>query len=77
MNNSNKFVTIERNYYLCSMKSSLLIKMIEADGWELVRTKGSHHHFKHPTKKGLVTVPHPKKDIPLGTAKSILKQAGI
>ncbi len=59
------------------MKSSLLIKMIEADGWELVRTKGSHHHFKHPTKKGLVTVPHPKKDMPLGTAKSILKQAGI
>ncbi len=59
------------------MKSSLLIKMLEADGWQLIRTKGSHHHFKHQKKKGLVTVPHPKKDIPLGTVKSILKQAGL
>ncbi len=59
------------------MKSSSLIKMIEADGWVLIRTKGSHHHFKHPSKKGLVTIPHPKKDIPLGTVKSILKQAGL
>lgn len=59
------------------MKSSSLIKMIEADGWYFVRTKGSHHHFKHPTKKGIVTIPHPKKDVPLGTVKSIIKQAGL
>lgn len=59
------------------MNSLTLIKMIEADGWCEVRTKGSHHHFKHPSKKGLVTIPHPKKDLPSGTAKSILKQAGI
>lgn len=59
------------------MNSSDLIKMIEADDWYLHRTKGSHHHFKHPTKKGLVTVPHPKKDLPAGTVKSILKQAGL
>ncbi|WP_318345966.1 type II toxin-antitoxin system HicA family toxin [Flagellimonas baculiformis] len=59
------------------MKSSQLIKIVESDGWELVRTKGSHHHYKHPRKKGLVTIPHPKKDVPLGTVKSILKQAGI
>lgn len=51
--------------------------MIEADGWQLVRTKGSHHHFKHETKPGIVTIPHPKKDVPLGTVKSILKQAGL
>ncbi len=51
--------------------------MIEEDGWYVVRTKGSHHHFKHPTKKGLVTIPHPKKDVPPGTANSILKQAGL
>lgn len=51
--------------------------MIEKDGWELVRTKGSHHHFKHHIKKRIVTIPHPKKDIPMGTAKSILKQAGL
>lgn len=59
------------------MKSLDLIKMIEADGWYEVRVTGSHHHFKHPTKKGLVTVPHPKKDLPVGTVKSILKQAGL
>lgn len=51
--------------------------MIEKDGWYIVRTKGSHHHFKHPEKKGLVTVPHPKRDIPPGTVNSILKQAGL
>ncbi|ENP7969238.1 type II toxin-antitoxin system HicA family toxin [Acinetobacter baumannii] len=59
------------------MKSLDLIKMIEADGWYEVRVSGSHHHFKYPTKKGLVTIPHPKKDLPNGTVKSILKQAGL
>ncbi|MEF3815002.1 type II toxin-antitoxin system HicA family toxin [Acinetobacter baumannii] len=59
------------------MKSLDLIKMIEADGWYEVRVSGSHHHFKHPTKKGLVTIPHPKKDLPNGTVKSFLKQAGL
>jgi len=59
------------------MKSSALIKLVEKDGWRIVRTKGSHHHFKHPKKKGLVTIPHPKKDIPIGTVKSILRQAGL
>lgn len=63
--------------YICSMKSSSLIKEIEADGWYLVRTKGSHHHFKHPFKKGIVTIPHPKKEIPIGTERSIRKQAGL
>jgi len=51
--------------------------MLEEDGWYLVRTKGSHHHFKHPDKKGLVTLPHPKNDLPQKTIASILKQAGI
>ena len=51
--------------------------MIEQDGWYVSRTKGSHHHFKHHKKKGLVTIPHPKKDIPMGTVKSILRQAGL
>ncbi|KAF1027092.1 type II toxin-antitoxin system HicA family toxin [Acinetobacter bereziniae] len=59
------------------MKSLELIKIIEADGWYEERVRGSHHHFKHPTKEGLVTVPHPKKDLPKGTVKSILKQAGL
>ena len=59
------------------MDSRTAIRMIELDGWYLVRTKGSHHHFKHPTKPGLVTVKHPDKDIPLPTLKSIKKQAGL
>ncbi|MDO9795041.1 type II toxin-antitoxin system HicA family toxin, partial [Glaesserella parasuis] len=43
----------------------------------LVATSGSHHQFKHPTKQGRVTVPHPKKDLKKGTELSILKQAGL
>ncbi|MED9965158.1 addiction module toxin, HicA family [Haemophilus sp. CCUG 60358] len=59
------------------MNSAKIIKQIEDDGWYLVNVVGSHHQFKHPTKKGRVTVPHPKKDLPIKTVKSILKQAGI
>lgn len=59
------------------MDSKNAIAMIETDGWFLVRVKGSHHQFKHPFKKGVVTVKHPQKDIPLPTFKSIKKQAGI
>jgi predicted RNA binding protein YcfA (HicA-like mRNA interferase family) len=59
------------------VKSTDIIKQIKADGWHLVHVVGSHHQFKHPTKPGKVTVPHPKKDLPLATARSILKQAGL
>ncbi|HAE72108.1 MAG: hypothetical protein ABR91_00815 [Polaribacter sp. BACL8 MAG-120531-bin13] len=59
------------------MKSGALMKLIKEEGWQLVGIRGSHHHYKHPSRSGLVTVPHPKKDIPIGTVKSILKQAGI
>lgn len=59
------------------MNSRELISRIEADGWYLVRVNGSHHHFKHPTKSGLVTIPHPRKDLLAKTAASILKQAGL
>ncbi|SQI38619.1 YcfA-like protein [Leminorella richardii] len=59
------------------MDSKNVIAMIEADGWYLVRIKGSHHQFKHPLKKGLVTVKHTQKDIPLPTLKSIKRQSGI
>eukprot|EP01133_Synstelium_polycarpum_P010975 gene10975-12784_t len=58
-----------------AVDSRYLIGHIVADGWYLVRIRGSHHHFKHPTKPGLVTIPHPKKDLLDKTAKSILKQA--
>jgi len=59
------------------MNSQKLIEMLEADGWQLVRIKGSHDHFKHPTKPNLVTVPHPKKDLPRATWNGILKDAGL
>ena len=55
-----------------------VIKLIEADGWRLTRTKGSHWHFKHPFKVGLVTIAgRPDLDLHPMTLKSILKQAGI
>ncbi|MGH2442347.1 MAG: type II toxin-antitoxin system HicA family toxin [Chloroflexota bacterium] len=54
------------------------VKRIEADGWQLIRQTGGHRQFKHPTKSGLVTVPgNPAHELPPGTMKSILKQAGI
>ncbi len=58
------------------MNSRDVIRRLEADGRTLVRTKGSHRQYRHPTKTGLVTVPHPKRDLPTGTLRSIAKQAG-
>jgi predicted RNA binding protein YcfA (HicA-like mRNA interferase family) len=59
------------------MNSREVISALKADGWDLVAQKGSHVQFKHPTKPGRVTVPHPKRDIPLGTLRSIEKQADL
>lgn len=60
-----------------SYTSNELIKIIMDDGWYEVAVRGSHHQFKHPTKTGRVTIPHPKKDMDPKTANSILKQAGL
>lgn len=59
------------------MNSKDIIKILEKDGWEKHTQKESHCQYKHPTKKGKVTVPHPKKDLPIKTIQSIMKQAGI
>lgn len=59
------------------MRSREVIDLMLADGWEEVAVKGSHHQFKHPTKPGRVTVPHPKSEIAKGTLHSILKSAGL
>ena len=59
------------------MNSREIIKLLTQDGWFEVGVRGSHHQFKHNSKPGRVTVPHPKKDLPIGTVKSIFKQAGI
>ena len=53
------------------MDSRAIIEMLKKDGWQEVAKVGSHSQFRHPDKKGRVTVPHPKKDIPIGTLKSI------
>jgi len=51
-----------------------IIRRLEAEGWLLVSSKGSHHKFR----KGALTVivPHPKKDLPHGTARNIARFAG-
>jgi predicted RNA binding protein YcfA (HicA-like mRNA interferase family) len=59
------------------VKSSELIKKLEANGWTLERINGSHHQFKHPDFAVLVTVPHPRKDIKLGTLRQIMKDAKL
>ena len=59
------------------MHSRDVIKELKKDGWYEVRQAGSHKQFKHPTKMGRVTVPRPNRDIPIGTLRSIEKQAGI
>jgi len=59
------------------LHSSALIRLIEQKGWRLVRTHGSHFTFKHPRCMLVITVPHPKKDLPAGTVRSILRTAGL
>lgn len=59
-------------------KVSEIIKLLEADGWYLVRVRGSHRQYKHPDKPGHVTVAgKPSTDVPLGTERNIFRQAGI
>lgn len=53
-----------------------IIKRLKDDGWQLDRVKGSHHQFKHLTKKGIVTVQHPVKDLSAFVVSSIFRQAG-
>ena len=59
------------------MDSRRVIKTLKKNGWYKVDQEGSHIQFRHPVKAGRVTVPHPEKDIPVGTLKSIEHQSGI
>ena len=60
------------------MKIRPLIKLIQDDGWYLVRIRGSHRQFKHPTKNGTVTIAgKPSADVRPGTLNNILRQAGL
>ena len=59
------------------MDSRTVIAKLERSGWVHIRTRGSHHHFRHPDIPGIVTVAHPNKDIKPGTLKAIERQSGI
>jgi predicted RNA binding protein YcfA (HicA-like mRNA interferase family) len=60
------------------LKVSEMIRLIEADGWYLAATRGSHRQYKHPAKLGRVTVGgKPSAVLPPGTERSILRQAGL
>ena len=60
------------------MKVWQMIGKIEADGWHLVRTRGSHRYYWHPQKAGTVTIPGKRSDdLHPKTAASILRQAGL
>ena len=74
--NCKSFSVAAKKAFVSQPTISTHIKQLEADGWFLVRVRGSHHQFKHPSKPGLVTVKHPDSDIPAGTFNSIRKQAG-
>ncbi len=59
------------------MNSRDILSLLISDGWFEVNRVGSHVQLKHPTKPGRVTLPHPKRDLPLGTLRSIEKQSGV
>ena len=64
--------------YPFKVKVREIVQMLKDDGWLLVRTRGSHHQYKHPTKPALVTIPGNCNDeLAPGTLNSILKQAGL
>ncbi len=60
-----------------SYSSRDVLKMLLADGWVEVNCTGDHHQFKHPIKKGKVTLRHPVKDLGVRDLKSIEKQSGL
>jgi predicted RNA binding protein YcfA (HicA-like mRNA interferase family)/predicted RNase H-like HicB family nuclease len=63
---------------VADVKVREVIRLVEADGWKLVRTRGSHRHYHHAEKGGIVTVAgHPSDDLDPKTQASILKRSGV
>jgi len=60
-----------------TMKSIDLIRDLQKAGWVLDRVVGSHNIFKHPTRPGHLSVPHPKRDLGIGLVRKLQKQAGL
>jgi len=59
------------------VNSKELLRILKDEGWYEDRVVGSHHIFKHATKPGHLSVPHPKRDLGIGLVNKILKQAGL
>jgi predicted RNA binding protein YcfA (HicA-like mRNA interferase family) len=73
-----KTLTAQGDGAMIVMKVRDLVRLLEADGWRLVRTRGSHRQFKHSTKRGLVTVAGSNHDeLARKTLQSVFKQAGL
>jgi predicted RNA binding protein YcfA (HicA-like mRNA interferase family) len=53
-----------------------IVRRLKQEGFELLSVAGSHHKFVHRTLRRRVIVPHPKRDLPLGTVRAIYKDAG-
>ena len=67
-------------YHPCAegvMRSREVIAALERADWRRVRQRGSHVQLKHPARPGLVTVPHPNRDVPINTLRSIERQSGL
>ena len=59
------------------MQSREVLRLLKDAGWQVVRKRGSHWQLKHTSNPNIVTVPHPKSDLPIGTLKSIEKSSGV
>jgi predicted RNA binding protein YcfA (HicA-like mRNA interferase family) len=60
-----------------SLSSREVLKSLNAAGFVVVAQKGSHVQLKHPDRAGRVTVPHPRRELPVGTIMSIERQGGL
>ena len=58
------------------MAMSIIYSWPQQGGWVLRNVRGSHHNYTHPDKPGVVTIPHPRRGIFIGTLRSIFRQAG-
>ncbi|MBV9076293.1 MAG: type II toxin-antitoxin system HicA family toxin [Methylobacteriaceae bacterium] len=56
--------------------SRAIIRALERAGFEHISTRGSHRKYWHPETRRIVIVPHPRRDLPIGTVRSIYEQAG-
>lgn len=63
-----------KNRYMKKPAVKKLAKLIEADGWYLLRENGEHQQYIHPVRKGKITIPH---DITKNIELSVLRQAGL